>query len=100
MTFWYDRYAIIVNFQIVYLPVRSKSFDSIAKSFVYCNVINFNPLKVGKVNTDDNQEIAARYGIMSIPTLMIFRGGEVVSRIVGAQPKQQLTGKIDSILAG
>jgi len=57
-------------------------------------------LKVGKVNTDDNQAVAARYGIMSIPTLMIFRGGEVVARIVGFQPKQTLTGKIDAALAG
>ena len=57
-------------------------------------------LKVGKVNTDDNQEVASRYGIMSIPTLMIFRGGEVIARIVGFHPKQMLTGKIDAALAG
>lgn len=57
-------------------------------------------LKVGKVNTDDNQGVAARYGIMSIPTLMIFKNGEVAARIVGAQPKQALTGKIDAVLAG
>lgn len=57
-------------------------------------------LKVGKVNTDDNQQVASQYGIMSIPTLMIFKGGEVVERIVGAQPKDALTGKINSVLAG
>jgi len=57
-------------------------------------------LKVGKVNTDDNQEVAVRYGIMSIPTLMIFKGGEVADRVVGALPKQALTGKIDAVLAG
>ena len=57
-------------------------------------------LKVGKVNTDDNQEVAVRYGIMSIPTLMIFKGGEVAARVVGALPKQALTGKIDAVLAG
>ena len=56
-------------------------------------------LKVGKVNTDDNQNVAARYGIMSIPTLMIFKNGEEVERIVGAQPKQALTGKIDKAIA-
>ena len=55
---------------------------------------------MGKVNTDDNQEVAVRYGIMSIPTLMIFKGGEVADRVVGALPKQALTGKIDAVLAG
>jgi thioredoxin len=55
-------------------------------------------LKVGKVNTDDNQGVAARYGIMSIPTLMIFKNGEEVARIIGAQPKQALTGKIDAAI--
>ena len=57
-------------------------------------------LKVGKLNTDDNQSVAARYGVMSIPTVMIFKNGEMVARIVGAQPKQALTGKIDAVLAG
>ena len=57
-------------------------------------------LKVGKLNTDDNQMVASQFGIMSIPTLMIFKDGEVVERIVGAQPKDALTGKIDSVLAG
>jgi thioredoxin 1 len=57
-------------------------------------------LKVGKLNTDDNQAIAVRYAVMSIPTLMIFKNGEPVARIVGAQPKQALTGKIEAVLAG
>jgi len=57
-------------------------------------------LKVGKVNTDDNQGVASRYGIMSIPTLMIFKNGQEVARIIGAQPKQALTGKIDAAIAG
>ena len=57
-------------------------------------------LKVGKVNTDDNQGVAAKYGVMSIPTIMIFKNGEMVARIVGAQPKQALTGKINAVLAG
>ncbi len=57
-------------------------------------------LKVGKLNTDDNQGTASRYGVMSIPTVMIFKGGQMVARIVGAQSKQAFTGKIDSVLAG
>jgi len=56
-------------------------------------------LKVGKVNTDDNQKIASDYGIMSIPTLMIFKDGEVVERIIGAQPKAALTAKINAVIA-
>ena len=56
-------------------------------------------IKVGKVNTDANQQIAAKYGIMSIPTLMIFKNGEPAERLVGAQPKQAITEKIDSVLS-
>ena len=56
-------------------------------------------IKVGKVNTDDNQMIASQYGIMSIPTIMIFKDGEVVERVIGAQPKAALTSKIESVLA-
>ena len=55
-------------------------------------------LKVGKLNTDDNQMVASQFGVMSIPTLMIFKGGEVVERIVGAQGKESLTTKIDSVI--
>jgi thioredoxin 1 len=55
-------------------------------------------VKVGKINTDDNQMVAAKYGVMSIPTLMIFKSGEVVDRIIGAQPKDAITSKIDPLL--
>ncbi len=55
-------------------------------------------LKVGKMNTDDNRQTAAKYGIMSIPTLLIFKGGEPKERIVGAQPKPAITEKIKSVL--
>ena len=55
-------------------------------------------LKVGKLNTDDNREVAAKFGVMSIPTIMVFKGGEVKERIVGAQPKKAITDKIDSVL--
>ncbi|MGA1862822.1 thioredoxin [Deferribacter thermophilus] len=43
--------------------------------------------KVGKVNVDENQSLAARYGIMSIPTVMIFKDGKVVEQFIGVQPK-------------
>lgn len=57
-------------------------------------------LKVGKMNTDDNRDTASKFGIMSIPTLMIVKGGQVQERIVGAQPKKAITDKIDSVLTG
>ncbi len=47
-------------------------------------------VKIVKLNVDENPEIAAKYGIMSIPTLMIFKNGELASRQVGAAPKQKL----------
>ena len=55
-------------------------------------------IKVGKVNTDENQQVPAKYGIMSIPTIMIFNNGEVVERVIGSQPKETLTVKIDAVL--
>jgi thioredoxin 1 len=51
-------------------------------------------LKVVKVNTDDNQEIAVKYGIRSIPTLGIFKDGKVVDGIIGAVPKQMIESKV------
>jgi thioredoxin 1 len=56
--------------------------------------------RFAKVNTDDNQELAARYDIMSIPTVMIFKGGQVVDRIVGAVPAQVYRQRIDRALKG
>ncbi len=53
-------------------------------------------LKVAKLNIDDNQETPARYGIRGIPTLMIFRGGNIEATKVGALSKSQLTSFIDS----
>jgi len=55
-------------------------------------------VKVGKLNTDEEPEIAVRYGIMSIPTLMIFKNGEVVDQIIGAVPKEYLLEKIQQAL--
>ena len=47
-------------------------------------------VKIVKLNVDENPGIASKYGIMSIPTLMIFKNGELASRQVGAAPKQKL----------
>ncbi|NLV91996.1 MAG: thioredoxin [Firmicutes bacterium] len=53
---------------------------------------------VGKLNVDENPNTAGKYSVMSIPTLMFFKNGEVVDQIVGAQPKQNITEKLDAHL--
>jgi thioredoxin 1 len=60
---------------------------------------NEGKLKVGKVNTDENQQLAMKYSIMSIPTLMIFKGGKMVEQVVGAYPKAALMQKINPWLS-
>jgi thioredoxin 1 len=51
-----------------------------------------------KLNTDDNQDIAVRYQVMGIPTLMFFKDGKTVDKIVGAQGKKNFKDKIDTLL--
>jgi thioredoxin 1 len=55
-------------------------------------------LKVGKLNVDQNSETAAKYGIMSIPSLLFFNGGKVVDQVIGALPKKQLVEKVEKIV--
>jgi thioredoxin 1 len=55
-------------------------------------------IKVGKLNTDENGGIAARYGISAIPTLIIFKGGKEVDRIVGYVAKKAIETKINNVL--
>ena len=50
---------------------------------------------IGKLDVDANPSTAMSYGVMSIPTLLLFKGGEPVERIVGYNPKPQLVGKIE-----
>jgi thioredoxin 1 len=52
----------------------------------------------GKLNVDDNREVAAQYQIMGIPTLLVFKNGKLVDRIVGALPRQTLEPKIERYL--
>lgn len=56
-------------------------------------------IKVAKLNTDENPDIASKYKIMGIPTIMFFKSGEKLDQVVGAIPKNQLKSKIDSLLA-
>ncbi len=55
-------------------------------------------IKVAKVNVDNNQELAARYGIRGIPTVMVFKGGQVVSSFVGLRSKGDLAEALDQAL--
>jgi len=52
-------------------------------------------LVIGKVNVDENQSTMMAYGIMGIPALLLFKDGEVVTRITGFRPKPQLMGEIE-----
>jgi thioredoxin 1 len=56
-------------------------------------------IKVLKVNVDEEPEIAGKYGIMSIPTLLFFKGGKVVDQVVGAVPKSTISSKLESLLS-
>ena len=54
---------------------------------------------IAKLNVDENPEIAMRFNVMSIPTLLVFHGGEVRKRLVGAKGKSQLLQELDEFLA-
>jgi thioredoxin 1 len=53
---------------------------------------------VGKVDVDSHQEFAAKYGVRNIPTVLLFKGGEVVDKQVGVAPKATYAAKIDAVL--
>lgn len=52
-------------------------------------------IKVGKVNVDENQDLAARYNVMSIPTFIVLKNGVETGRTVGVQPKEEITKLLD-----
>ncbi|MBX7225605.1 MAG: thioredoxin [Chitinophagales bacterium] len=54
--------------------------------------------KIGKVNVDDHREVAGDYNISSIPTILFFKGGQVVDKQVGAVPKSVLKQKLDALI--
>jgi thioredoxin 1 len=56
-------------------------------------------MRVVKLNVDDNPETAARYNVMSIPTLLLFKNGQVAHQIVGALPKNRLVQELEPALA-
>ncbi len=68
-------------------PVVEQVADELAKK-----------ISVAKCNVDDNQDIAMEYGVMSIPTLIIFKDGEEIARTVGSMPKAKLIEEIERAL--
>ena len=54
-----------------------------------------NRLRIAKVNIDENPELASNYGVMSIPTMLIFKDGKVVDEFVGALPKRAIESKLE-----
>jgi len=55
-------------------------------------------VKIGKVNVENHQSLATEYGIRSIPTLLIFKDGKIMSQIIGVQPKPKIEQKIAEVL--
>ena len=89
-----DDKLVVVDFWAVWCgPCRMLSpiVDQISEEMA-------DKVTVIKCNVDDCDEIAEKYRIMNIPTLIFFRGGEVVDRTVGLMPKADLVEKINSLL--
>lgn len=85
---------VMVDFWAVWCgPCRmiAPTVEELAKEYT-------GKLKVMKLNTDENPDIASRYKIMGIPTIMFFKSGQKLDQIVGAVPKPQLKAKIDTLL--
>jgi thioredoxin 1 len=56
-------------------------------------------LKIVKLNTDENQQTAIAYEVLSIPTLILFKNGQVAKKVIGAYPKRKLEAELDPVLA-
>lgn len=86
--------VVMVDFWAVWCgPCRmvAPTIEELAKEYA-------GKIKVGKLNTDENSDIASKYKIMGIPTIMFFKDGQKVDQIVGAVPKPQLKAKIDALV--
>lgn len=90
-----SKIPVVVDFWAVWCaPCRivSPVIEELAKEYE-------GNVKVGKLNVDENQNAAAKYGIMSIPTVMVFKNGEPVKTMIGAQGKDRYKKEIEETLA-
>lgn len=55
-------------------------------------------VKIAKLNVDENPQMTAKFGVMSIPTLLLFKGGQVVKMMIGVQSKETLVGEFNKVL--
>ena len=86
--------VVMIDFWAVWCgPCRmiAPTVEELAKEYT-------EKIKVMKLNTDENPDIASRYKIMGIPTIIFFKNGQEADRIVGAVPKPQLKAKIDTLI--
>ncbi len=84
---------VLVDFWAVWCgpcQVQGPIVEDVAKAIV-------GKAKVGKFNVDENPTIAQKYGIMSIPTIMIFKSGTVVKQFIGVQSKETLLGELNKL---
>ena len=89
-----SKIPVIVDFWATWCPpckILAPIFEELAAEYV-------GKVKFAKLDTDDARAIAQKYSIMSIPTLIVFKGGKEVERMVGALPKEALKEKIDALL--
>lgn len=84
---------VLVDFWAVWCgpcQVQGPIVEEVAKVMV-------GKAKVGKINVDENPNMSQKYGIMSIPTLMIFKGGMVVKQFIGSQSKEALLSELNKL---
>ena len=86
--------AVLVDFWAQWCPpchMLAPVLDEIAAELS-------DTLTVAKIDVDENQVTAQRYGILAMPTLSVFRNGEVISQVVGARPKRRLLADLSALL--
>ena len=85
---------VLVDFWAVWCgpcQMQNPILEEVAKEFD-------GKVKVGKVNVDENPNTAMKYGIMSIPTLVLFKGGNVIKQMIGVQSKETLVEEFNKVL--
>ncbi|MCL4338093.1 thioredoxin [Patescibacteria group bacterium] len=85
---------VLVDFWAVWCgpcQMQNPILEEVAKEFE-------GKVKIAKLNVDENPKTAAKYGIMSIPTLMLFKGGTSVKQMIGVQSKETLAGEFKKVV--